>query len=132
MQMTRVLSSRAWKCHFLHYPAQPDRHCCQSQMLTQAVSSVQYDAYVKPLVASPLREGTMHSALEIVAFTHNSKSAGIGALLEVALKALDEEGFAVVAIHVDMALAVLRAENQEIREQRKVPAEIVRRKRLVH
>jgi hypothetical protein len=49
----------------------------------------------------------MRSALEIVAFSQGNKSLGVLALLDVALKALDEEGMPVIAIHVDLALALL-------------------------
>ena len=49
----------------------------------------------------------MRSALEIVAFSQGAKAEGVLALLDVALKALDEEGLAMVAIHVDQARALL-------------------------
>lgn len=55
----------------------------------------------------------MRSALAIVAFSQGSKSEGIIALLEVALMTLDEEGRPTIAIHVDLALALLKMERAE-------------------
>jgi hypothetical protein len=72
----------------------------------------------------------MHSALEIVAFSHNSKSTGVIALLQVALRALDEEGRGVIAVHVDMALALLKLEDAEQKVQS--AAMCARRKEAVH
>jgi len=72
----------------------------------------------------------MHSALEIVAFSQRSKSTGMIALLEVALKALDEEGHGVIAIHVDTALALLKL---EVAEHKVLTAAMyARRKDAVH
>lgn len=72
----------------------------------------------------------MRSALEIVAFSHQTKTTGIIALLEVALKALDEEGRGVIAIHVDAALGLLRLEDAEDKIQS--AATYARRKKVVH
>ena len=72
----------------------------------------------------------MRSALEIVAFSHNSKPAGVIALLEVALKALDEDRRAVIAIHVETALALLKLEQAE--EMVQNAAMSARRKEAVH
>ena len=55
----------------------------------------------------------MRSALEIVAFSHGTPSEGITALLQVALEALHDEGMPAIAIHVDMALALLKMEAAE-------------------
>ena len=51
----------------------------------------------------------MKSALAIVAFRHATHRQGITALLETALRALDESGDHLVAAHVSMALARMLA-----------------------
>ncbi len=49
----------------------------------------------------------MKSALEIVAFSSGCQPSGIVALLEVAIKALDNLGTHAAAAHADMALTLL-------------------------
>ncbi|HEX9806605.1 MAG TPA: hypothetical protein VGA34_06900 [Alteraurantiacibacter sp.] len=49
----------------------------------------------------------MHSALNIVAFSNNSRFEGIRALLETAVAELDKEGHQLAAAYTDLALAAL-------------------------
>ena len=49
----------------------------------------------------------MKSALKLVAFAQGDQSAGIVALLETAMEALDDGGVSFVATYIDMALNAL-------------------------
>ena len=49
----------------------------------------------------------MKSALEIVAFSQGSEITGILGLLEVAQEALDRNGLAMAAAHLDMAVIAI-------------------------
>lgn len=49
----------------------------------------------------------MRSALNIVAFSNNSRFEGIRALLETAVEELDREGHELAAAYADLALAAL-------------------------
>lgn len=74
----------------------------------------------------------MHSALEIVAFSHHSKREGVIALLAVALKALDEEGLSAIAVHVDLACALLKMDEAEIKVRRAASKRAERHKEVMH
>lgn len=74
----------------------------------------------------------MQSALEIVAFAQGRKSEGIAALLQVALRALDEEDMPSIAVHIDMALALLKADCVKADEVRQLSERIQKRIKLVH
>lgn len=74
----------------------------------------------------------MRSALAIVAFSQGSKSEGIKALLEVALLTLDEEGLPEIAIHVDMALSIMKLDEAEEKVRRAASNRVKRRKLALH
>lgn len=74
----------------------------------------------------------MRSALAIVAFSQGSKSEGIKALLEVALLTLDEEKLSGIAIHVDMALSLMKLDEAEEKVRRAASKRAERRKHALH
>lgn len=74
----------------------------------------------------------MQSALEIVAFKQGCRAKGIAALLQVALRALDEEGMPGIAVHVDLALALLKADCAAPDEMQRLSARINKRIKLIH
>lgn len=100
----------------------------------QAVSTIQPSYAFTSLMAtsSDFGEVVMHSALAIVAFSQGRKSEGIKALLEVALATLDEEGLSATAIHVDMALSLLKLHEAEEKVLRAAVNRAERRKPALH
>lgn len=74
----------------------------------------------------------MQSALEIVAFTQGSRSKGIAALLQVALRALDEEGMPGIAVHVDLALALLKSDCAAPDEMPRLSTRFDKKSKLTH
>ena len=60
----------------------------------------------------------MKSALKLVAFAGGDQCAGIVALLEAAMEALDESGAGFVATYVDMALNAMAFGNLDEAQSR--------------